>query len=541
MGKLNIQGDLDISNYLTASNTNLYLSSASTSYSIRFRAGTTEFLRGQVSTSANGTTHGTISGLYLFGPTYGNTAANIATAGKLSIGDPGPQIIFNCYANLSDGQPLALIYSDNDSIATGNSLSLVSSESNCTFIAPTIKALTKFIGTLDGNATNANKLGGFDATEFFRRGDNITASCNDVVTSRSYWSTNTATEAPTAWGGLLDFNTGSHHQLFLSFTGNESYVGLYTRAKVNGVWQPWSRYLNTDNYSSFALPLSGGTITGSVIFSTANQYYNLSTNTGGAIRLNNGDIGGVNSIYFKDAAGKGEGLHFYVSSTTVDTLRATGGVLYFDKTYDIEAGTAAATYTVIHSGNYTSYQVDKYVQQSRSTSTSWRALLSHYTVAGQGTDPGAATNIVYYNEKASIQPSTGKIYSAGGFIGNASTASNISSGSPTLAVAGESNALKAIDNYTYYTNDTPIKHSLLGIIKALDFQWYTSHWRIGNLRSGSTESSGFGFAFSANNSTWNLRAFIGTDGYLWANKLGSYNYGSTLPGSGQKGEIFFKT
>ena len=60
MGKLNIQGDLDISNYLNASNTDLYLSSASTSYSIRFRAGTTEFLRGQVSTSTNGTAHGTI-------------------------------------------------------------------------------------------------------------------------------------------------------------------------------------------------------------------------------------------------------------------------------------------------------------------------------------------------------------------------------------------------------------------------------------------------------------------------------------------------
>lgn len=42
MGKLNIQGDLDIHNYLSATNTNLYLSSASSDYSIRFRIGTTE-------------------------------------------------------------------------------------------------------------------------------------------------------------------------------------------------------------------------------------------------------------------------------------------------------------------------------------------------------------------------------------------------------------------------------------------------------------------------------------------------------------------
>ena len=45
MGKLNIQGDLDIHNYLSATNTNLYLSSASSDYSIRFRIGTTEVAR----------------------------------------------------------------------------------------------------------------------------------------------------------------------------------------------------------------------------------------------------------------------------------------------------------------------------------------------------------------------------------------------------------------------------------------------------------------------------------------------------------------
>lgn len=44
MGKLNIQGDLDIYNYLTATNTNLYLSAVA-DYSIRFRIGTTEVAR----------------------------------------------------------------------------------------------------------------------------------------------------------------------------------------------------------------------------------------------------------------------------------------------------------------------------------------------------------------------------------------------------------------------------------------------------------------------------------------------------------------
>jgi hypothetical protein len=45
---------------------------------------------------------------------------------------------------------------------------------------------------------------------------------------------------------------------------------------------------------------------------------------------------------------------------------------------------------------------DTKVQQKRSTSSNWRALLSHYTAVTQGTDPAAATNICHYTEKASI-------------------------------------------------------------------------------------------------------------------------------------------
>ena len=159
MGKLNIQGDIDIHNYLSATSTDLYLSSASSDYSIRFRAGTKEFIRFQQSQSATGANAGKINALYIMGASYGNDSTYTKVEGQLSIGDPGPQIIFSASASLaSDYQPLALIYSNHDSIFAGNSLSLVSSESECAFIAPTIKALTKFIGTLDGNATTATTL-----------------------------------------------------------------------------------------------------------------------------------------------------------------------------------------------------------------------------------------------------------------------------------------------------------------------------------------------------------------------------------------------
>ena len=324
MGKLNIQGDLDIHNYLSATNTNLYLSSAATSYSIRFRAGDTEFLRGQISTSANGTTHGTISGLYLFGPTYGNTTADIATVGKLSIGDPGPQIIFNSYANLSDGQPLALIYSDNDSIATGNSLSLVSSESNCTFIAPTIKALTKFIGVLDGNASTATKL----ATA-------RTIRTNLASTSAaSFDGSANITPGVTGILGVTNGGTGR-----TSLTSGYALVGNGTSAvslrEITTSVASGSTALVTSGavYSKCAnyLPLSGGAMTGNISYANGsyNNYEMIKFITGD----NNGAgivIGGGGLAVF----GSGESASHLVTAasltgTAEETHITSDGTIYF--------------------------------------------------------------------------------------------------------------------------------------------------------------------------------------------------------------------
>ena len=104
----------------------------------------------------SGSSAGTSSALILYGTTYGNDAAYLKTSGKMSYGDPGPQIQFS--SALSGGQRAALIFTDHDSIGTGVSLSLVSTESDAYFIAPHIKALTGFIGNLSGNASTATKL-----------------------------------------------------------------------------------------------------------------------------------------------------------------------------------------------------------------------------------------------------------------------------------------------------------------------------------------------------------------------------------------------
>ena len=136
---------------------------------------------------------------------------------------------------------------------------------------------TKFIGPLQGNADTATKLatartisltgdvkgsGTFDGSNnlnitttvadnshshsaYLQRGDNIPAgsSVNNTTTSRSYWVTNTAIDQPISgdmYGGLVD-------QLFFAYTGNNKLVQSYVRARVNSVWQPWSKIWQEGN------------------------------------------------------------------------------------------------------------------------------------------------------------------------------------------------------------------------------------------------------------------------------------------------------
>ena len=313
---------------------------------------------------------------------------------------------------------------------------------------------------------------------------------------------------------------------------------------------------------------AGGTITGTLNFSTSNQYYDHATQSGGAIALTNGDIGGVNSIYFKDAANSvGEGLMFYHSATTVDSLRAYNGVLYFSPNYDSAAGTQDGTYTVVHSGNYTSYQVntDTKVQQSRSTSTNWRPLLSHYTATTQGTNPEAATNVVYYNEKASIQPSTGKIYSAGGFIGNASTATKLAT-ARTISLTGSVTGSGSFDGSGNLSIATTTNHShsyvplsggtmsgqLSISINSPGTSPSTQHIILNGQNGSTAVANAPGLAMHIGNQNWSTLKFLydgswrfynaSCNGYMpiYCSKTVVSNYGSTLPSSGATGEVFYK-
>lgn len=73
-----------------------------------------------------------------------------------------------------------------------------------------------------------------------------------------------------------------------------------------------------------------------------------------ALNLNNSNIVGVNSIYTADLSDNSqEGIHFYRSTTAVDTLYAKNGVLYFVPNRTL--GQNGTSYTILNSNNYTSY------------------------------------------------------------------------------------------------------------------------------------------------------------------------------------------
>lgn len=94
--------------------------------------------------------------------------------------------------------------------------------------------------------------------------------------------------------------------------------------------------------------------------------------------------------------------------------------------------------------------------------------------------------------------------------GNASTASSLSSVTPTLSVGIENSAITIKSN----ENGSLSTSSYAALRNAIDFQWYDTNWQIGNIRSGNTASQGFGFAFkNSDESSFSLKSYIDLDGY----------------------------
>ena len=105
---------------------------------------------------------------------------------------------------------------------------------------------------------------------------------------------------------------------------------------------------------------------------------------------------------------------------------------------------------------------------------------------------------------------------------NVATARGISVGDPVLATGLENSEITGKMNDNKSLGTTAANAGVWGLRNALDFRWYDTHWQIGNLRSGSTPSAGFGFAFKdEGENSFSLKARILTDGTYEGNISGN--------------------
>ena len=255
--------------------------------------------------------------LVIYGITYGNDANYIKSAGKLSYGDGGPQLVFSTGENpdASGVQSAALVYTDHDTIGTGVSLSFVTNQGDAYFIAPHIKALTAFQGNLAWSyiTNKPTTLSGFGITDGLRSvtqpsGSNvfvtgISTSGTAVTYTKSYtkkslsavgssgW-TNASTDGNIipdmsfianwngAYGGTSSNLAYCNKGAFGSFAIKNSLAFSELTSKPTTI----SGYGITDAYTKSQvdaiaakyLPLTGGTLTGQlkIVASALNGAYN---------------------------------------------------------------------------------------------------------------------------------------------------------------------------------------------------------------------------------------------------------------------------
>lgn len=255
--------------------------------------------------------------LVIYGTTYGNDASYIKSAGKLSYGDGGPQLVFSTseHPDASGVQSAALVYTDHDTIGAGVSLSFVTNQGDAYFIAPHIKALTAFQGNLAWSyiTNKPTTLSGFGITDGLRSvtqpsGSNvfvtgISTSGTAITYTKSYTKKSLTAVGASGWtnastdGNIIpDMNfiaywngaySGTSSNLaycnkgaFGSFAIKNSLAFSELTSKPTTI----SGYGITDAYTKSQvdaiaakyLPLTGGTLTGQlkIVASALNGAYN---------------------------------------------------------------------------------------------------------------------------------------------------------------------------------------------------------------------------------------------------------------------------
>lgn len=241
--------------------------------------------------------------LVIYGTTYGNDANYIKSAGKLSYGDGGPQLVFSTSDNpdASGVQSAALVYTDHDTIGAGVSLSFVTNQGDAYFIAPHIKALTAFQGNLAWSyiTNKPTTLSGFGITDGLRSvtqpsGRNvfvtgISTSGTAITYTKSYTKKSLSAVGNSGWtNASIDYNIIPDMSFIAywngAYSGNSSNLAYCNKgafgsfaiknslafSELTSKPTTISGYGITDAYTKSQvdtiaakyLPLTGGTLTG---------------------------------------------------------------------------------------------------------------------------------------------------------------------------------------------------------------------------------------------------------------------------------------
>jgi hypothetical protein len=183
-------------------------------------------------------------------------------------------------------------------------------------------------------------------------GNSYPNTVEQIDTSNFASTTSGPTAAGYQYGLLLNLSAQSsaQAQVYISHAGND----LIFRGGWNGAsWQTWNRVLTNQNYSSYALPLSGGTLSGNLNFTnlypSGNTAYGIQGNNGYFDTLNSGDANDPLELVYV----RGSEVRIGTGANGSKPLRAVG---IYDNGNQ-----------VLHAGNYTSYAASASHTQSVTT------------------------------------------------------------------------------------------------------------------------------------------------------------------------------
>ena len=202
-----------------------------------------------------------------------------------------------------DGNESIVARQYNTSSAVVKEVIILNSSGNSSF--PGNVTATKFIGALQGNAdtaTTASKLSGFTNTT-------TSGTAIDSATQNGHVYVTGASGIYSQGDGacfVQAYSTSWVAQIYQDYRTGQ----IALRGKNNGTWQAWRKVLDSSNYSSYAVPLSGGTMSGNLAV-TSVIGVNATNGTTGGISLYGG-AGNVDNYGIAFRLTSNKGVHGYV-------------------------------------------------------------------------------------------------------------------------------------------------------------------------------------------------------------------------------------